>query len=313
MRVFLTGASGFVGSFFLRNLLSYSEHEVLVLLRKPKDAWRIQDLLPKVRIIVGELDQLEIIEAELLDFDPDAFVHLAWNGVLGSERNDSSQWRNVSLTMELVELAKRLNVENFIGLGSQAEYGPCQNKIDEFCQTKPTTFYGVSKLAAQLLSEKLCVGHGIRYVWLRLFSSFGPMDNPGWLIPYLTTSLIAKERPRLTVAEQLWDYIYVEDVALAIRAVLDSKDAEGVFNLGSGQAYKLKTVIEKIRDLIDARLPLGFGEVQYRPDQIMHLQADISRLHKATGWLPKYDLDQAIKETIEWHLKESSWPKILQT
>ena len=305
MRIFLTGASGFVGSFFLRNLLSSSEHEVSVLLRKPKDAWRIQDLLPKVRVIVGELDRLEIIEAELFDFRPNAFVHLAWNGVLGGERNSPSQWRNVSSTMELVELANRLSVETFIGLGSQAEYGPCQNKIDEFCQTKPTTLYGVSKLAAQLLSERLCAEYGIRHAWLRLFSSFGPTDNPEWLIPYLTKSLIAKERPKLTAAEQLWDYIYIEDVASAIRAVLDSNDAEGVFNLGSGQAYRLKTIIEKIRDLIDSKLPLGFGEVQYRPDQVMHLQADISRLNKATNWSPKFDLDKAIKETVAWYVKES--------
>ena len=305
MRVFLTGASGFVGSFFLRNLLSSSEYEVSVLLRNPKDAWRIQDLLPRVQVISGELDRLDMIEAKLSVFCPDAFVHLAWNGVLGGERNDPSQWRNVSSTMELVELAKRVNAKSFIGLGSQAEYGPCQNKIDESCQTKPTNLYGVSKLAAQLLSERLCAEYGIRHAWLRLFSSFGPTDNPEWLIPYLTKSLIAKERPKLTAAEQLWDYIYVEDVASAIRAVLDSKDAEGIFNLGSGEAYRIKTIIEKIRNLIDPKLPLGFGDVQYRPDQVMHLQADISRLNRATNWSPKYDLDRAIKETVAWHIKES--------
>lgn len=305
MRVFLTGASGFVGSFFLRLLLSSSEYEVCVLLRNSKEAWRIQNLLPKLQVIEGDLNQLDKIEIALSSFRPDAFVHLAWNGVLGGERNDPSQWRNVSLTLELIELANRLQAKSFIGLGSQAEYGPSQNKINELCPTKPTTLYGASKLAAQLLSERLCGEYGIRYVWLRLFSSFGPTDNPEWLIPYLAKSLIAKKRPKLTAAEQLWDYIYVEDVASAIRAVLDTQSAEGIFNLGSGKAYKLKTIIEKIRDLIDPQLPIGFGEIDYRIDQVMHLQADIKKLNTATGWLPKSDLDSAIKETVAWYAKES--------
>lgn len=305
MRVFLTGASGFVGSFFLRNLLSFGDHQVSVLLRNPKDAWRINELLPKVKVIVGELDRLKMIEAELFAFSPNAFVHLAWNGVLSDQRNNNSQWRNVISTMELVELANRLNAKHFIGLGSQAEYGPCQNIIDELCPTNPTTLYGVSKLAAQQLSEKLCAEYKIRHVWLRLFSSFGPRDNPEWLIPYLIKRLTEKKMPRLTAAEQLWDYIYVEDVASAIRAVLDSKNAQGIFNLGSGKAYKLKTIIEKIRDLIDPEMPLGFGEMEYRPDQVMHLQADITKITTATGWLPKAELDRAIKNTVSWHLEDS--------
>ena len=305
MRVFLTGASGFVGSFFLRDLLVSGRHQVCVLIRNPEKAWRIKDLLPDVKVIVGELDQLAVIESQLHAFSPEAFVHLAWNGVSGGQRSDPSQWHNVRTTMKLVELAHLFNVKTFVGLGSQAEYGPCQNIIDELCPTKPTTMYGASKLAAQLLSERLCSEFGIRYAWLRLFSSFGPTDNPGWLIPYLTKCLIAKERPKLTLAEQLWDYIYVEDVASAILSVLDSKNAEGIFNLGSGQAYKLKSIIEKIRDLIDPQLPLGFGEMDYRSDQVMHLQADINKLKKSTGWLPNSDFDLAIKKTVDWYSREA--------
>lgn len=304
MRVFITGASGFVGSFLLKNLLSSNEYEVCILLRNPNNAWRIQDILPRVKVINGQLNDLDLIEMELSSFSPSSFIHLAWNGVLGGERNNPFQWRNVNSTLELLELGKRINVKTFIGLGSQAEYGPSQNKIDELCPTNPTTLYGASKLATQILSERMCIEYGIRYAWLRLFSSFGPTDNPEWLIPYLIRSLIANQLPKLTAAEQLWDYIYAEDVASAIRAVLDTQEAKGVFNLGSGKVYQLKTIIEKIRDLINPQLPLGFGQVQYRSDQVMHLQANISKLNKATGWLPKSDIDQAIKKTVAWYLKE---------
>lgn len=284
-------------------MLTSDGYEVAVLLRDPQNAWRIKNLLPQVEIIQGDLDRLSQIEGKVSDFQPDAFVHLGWCGVSSSQRNDSSQWRNVISTMQLVELAKKLSVNTWIGLGSQAEYGPCKNRIDELCITKPTTSYGSSKLAAQILSENFCLQNGIRYIWLRLFSSFGPMDNPEWLIPYLVKTLMNKERPQLTSAEQLWDYIYIVDVAAAIRAVLETRNASGIFNLGSGKAYRLRTIIEEIRDLIDPNLSLGFGEVNYRPDQVMHLEADISKLSLATGWLPKNSIQDAIKQTVAWYIR----------
>ncbi len=306
MKIFLTGSSGFVGSFFLRNLISSGKYEISILLRNPQEAWRIKDLLSKVHVVEGSLDCLDLIESELLSQkNYDAFVHLAWSGVLGRDRNNPSQWHNVKSTIELVELANRLKVNSFIGLGSQAEYGPCQYKIDELALTKPTTLYGVSKLSAQLLSERLCKEYGIRYAWIRLFSSFGPTDNSEWLIPYLVKSLMASESPKLTPAEQMWDYVYVEDVATAIKSVLDTNGARGIFNLGSGNVYKLRSIIEKIRDLIDPKLELNFGGLEYRSDQVMFLQADISKLTNATGWLPKSNIDLAIKETVCWYRKES--------
>src|ERR1035437_79176 len=103
MRIFLTGASGFVGSFFLRNLLSTGNHEVAVLLRTPETAWRIKDVLSDTRLIQGDLSNLSDLETQVKDFQPTAVVHLAWNGVSGNDRNALTQWRNVPETLELVE------------------------------------------------------------------------------------------------------------------------------------------------------------------------------------------------------------------
>jgi UDP-glucose 4-epimerase len=305
MRIFLTGSSGFVGSFFLSNLLNSIETEVAVLLRNPKHAWRIQDLLPKVKVVTGDLNNLNSIESELLSFRPDTFVHLAWNGVFGGNRNDHLQWRNVNSTLELVELAHRLDVKTWIGLGSQAEYGPCQNKINESCATHPTTMYGASKFAAQSLSEKLCEQFGIRYAWLRLFSSYGPADNPQWLIPYTINKLLKNESPNFTPAEQLWDYIHVKDVASAISSVIFHSNARGIFNLGSGNVVPLRLIIEKIRDITNPSATLNFGALTYRPDQVMHLEADIDRLFGATGWRPSISLDDGLYETVNWWKSQS--------
>lgn len=303
MKIFLTGASGFVGANLLRELVERRQHEIAILLRSKESAWRIIDILPKVKVILGDLYRIESFETHLAALKPDVFIHLAWDGVLGNKRNSPIQWRNIPATLELVEIASRVGAKHWIGLGSQAEYGPCENKINELSSTKPTTLYGMSKLATFNLAQRLCNDLGIRFGWLRLFSSYGPADNPNWMIPYLIESFLKRERPKVTRAEQLWDYIYIKDVATAIVALVESHEAAGVFNLGSGSAFHLRSVIEKIRNLVDPALPIGFGEVEYRQDQIMYLQADISRLKKYTGWNPIVDLDTGLKETVDWYIR----------
>ena len=94
----------------------------------------------------------------------------------------------------------------------------------------------------------------------------------------------------MTAGEQLWDYLYIHDVARGIVRAMDCEDAKGIFNLGSGRTVRLRSVVEGIRDRIDPSLPLGFGELPYRPDQIMRLEADISKLHRDLGWSPEVSL-----------------------
>jgi UDP-glucose 4-epimerase len=301
MKVLLTGASGFVGSYVLRQLIATPGVEVAALVRDPQSAWRIRDALAAVRVISGGLEDADRLEDALASFRPSHVVHLAWAGVLGRDRNDAAQHVNVFHSMRLLELALRHGARHFVGLGSQAEYGPCQARIDESTPTAPTTIYGAAKLSTCLMAARLCELSGARFAWLRLFSSYGPADSPEWMIPYLTLKLLRRERPAVTAAEQLWDYIFVEDAAAAIVAAARADGAHGVFNLGSGIAPRLRDIIEMVRDEIDPALPVGFGEVAYRPDQVMHLEADIGRLTRATAWRPKVPLAEGIKRTVAWY------------
>ena len=300
MRIFLTGASGFVGSHLLEQLVG-TDHQVAVLLRPGGDRRRIQKFLASVQVIEGDLSQSDGWSAQLQRFVPETVIHLAWSGVLNADRDNTAQTQNVSDTAELVKAAHRAGAKNWIGLGSQAEYGPCSRRIREDQPTNPTTLYGASKLASCWLARSLCAKLGLRFAWLRLFSSYGPGDAPTWMIPSVILQLLAGQRPALTACEQLWDYVFVADAAEAVLRTAITPDAEGIFNLGSGQAIPLRKIVETLRDLVKPGAPLGFGEIPYRPDQVMHLEADISRLQKATGWQPRTTLAEGLKKTVAYY------------
>lgn len=300
MKILITGASGFVGSFLLKHLIERKKNEIAILLRNPAEAWRIASSLKNVKVIQGSLDNSSTYRSSLVEFEPEVIAHLAWGGVNNTNRNVTNQWRNVSEMLELMEIANSANVHTFVGLGSQAEYGPINARVDETAATNPTTLYGASKLAACNLGQALAKAFDMRFAWLRLFSSYGPMDRPEWLLPYLINNFLKGVSPKVTTAEQLWDYIHVEDVASAIVSVIETTSAQGVFNLGSGQAVLLRSIIEKTRNLINPTIEIQFGAIPYRTDQVMHLEANINSLKNATGWVPRVKIEEGLAETINW-------------
>jgi UDP-glucose 4-epimerase len=303
VKIFLTGATGFLGAHIVRRL-AREDVEMALLIRPGSNLWRIEPLPKNAITIPGALANLP--EKEIERFKPSAVIHAAWHGVTNQHRNDPAQIaENLLPTVKLVEVAKAAGCRAFVGLGSQAEYGPLDKKISETDPTEPSTLYGATKLAACHLTRQLCAQSEMRWAWLRVFSTYGPLEDLSWMIPYLIRALLKREKPALTACEQRWDYLFGEDAAEAVWSVVKTPGASGVFNLGSGRADSLRKIVETLRDAVDPKLPLGIGEVPYRPDQVMHLEADISKLTNATGWRPATSLQEGLRKTVEWHRKEA--------
>jgi nucleoside-diphosphate-sugar epimerase len=299
MRIFLTGSSGFLGSYIAEELVERG-HTVICPLRSGTDPWRLARVRSALTMVAGDLKNRQLLHSVIVETRPEAIIHAAWEGVANSERNNPGQTENITAAARLAEAAAKIGMTVFIGLGSQAEYGPLNHAARELDQLRPTTLYGMAKAAAADFSQQICAAAGIRFAWLRVFSTYGPRDNECWLIPSLAATLLRGESPALTAGEQMWDFLHARDLARAVSRVLESPESAGCFNVGAGQAVSLRHTIEMLRDMIDPNLTLRFGAIPYRSDQVMHLEADISRIRTMTGWAPRVGLEHGLRETVDW-------------
>jgi nucleoside-diphosphate-sugar epimerase len=299
MRIFITGASGFLGCHLAAELLNH-DHVVGALVRPTTVPWRLTEFRERLTIVEGSLDDLAALREPLRSFAPDAVVHMAWRGVGNAECNSAVQARNVPDTVDVVSLAGEAGAKVFVGAGSQAEYGPYDRAIREQDITRPTTLYGIAKLASGLMAGQVCTERRMRFAWLRVFSTYGAKDADHWLIPTMIRTLRSGAHMALTSCEQRWGFLHARDAAAAFRLVLTNETARGVFNLGSPDAPPLRETVTRLRDLVDPGATLGFGEVPYRPDQVMVLSSDMSRL-AALGWRPTVALGQGLRETVDWY------------
>ena len=248
MKVFITGASGFIGSHVALDLLARG-HEVAVLLRAGSNPWRLERALDRMHAVRGDLSQPASYAAALRELAPEAVVHLAWTGVANHDRNDWKQAENVTQAVHLLEAAVAGGARHFVGCGSQAEYGPRPDRSPETAPLEPTTAYGAAKVATLHLLRALAALHGVRFAWARFFSTYGPGDEAHWMIPQLIGRLLRGERPALTEGVQQWDYCHVRDAAHAVTRIIESPQAEGAFNVGSGTTMSVRRTGRFMSDL----------------------------------------------------------------
>lgn len=301
MRCLVTGATGHVGAALARRLLAEGA-EVLALVRPGSSRWRLQGIEDRITLVPGDLADLSALAAQIGQDPPDVTFHLAWHGVTAAYRNDPSQITlNVSGSLRLLEIVQAAGCRCWVGMGSQAEYGPYEGILTETLPPRPVTAYGIAKLCTGLLCAKLCAMAETRFLWFRLLATYGPGDDPRHLLPSVIELLIEGKTPALTAGAQRWDYLYIDDAAQALSHAALHSDAQGIFNLGSGHAVTVREMVEQARELIDPTLSLGFGAIPYRPDQSMLLQADISSLQRETGWSPTIRLEEGLQLTVDWH------------
>lgn len=309
-KIILTGPTGTIGHAIIDMCLE-SEIEVFAICHP--GSLRNGSIPVHNLIHVVELDLSELsIAKEMLPRDCDVFYHLGWMGCAAGVRNDISiQVANIRFTLDAVRLAKDCGCHTFIGTGSQAEYGRVEGLLQSDTPVFPETGYGIAKLCAGQLSRILAHQLGLKHIWARILSVYGPYDGENTMIMSAIRSLLQGQKPSFTKGEQIWDYLYSSDAAGILLALGSEQSVDGkVYCVGSGQAMPLKRYIEMIRDSINPALPLGMGDIPYDAKQVMYLCADASDIIHDLGYSYRFDFSSGLKRTIEWykhHMRDNTW------
>lgn len=298
-KVIITGPTGAVGVSLIQELIAHNI-EVTAICRPASKRLGSIPKHPLVRIVECGVDQLLTLKDQL-DHDYDAFYHFAWDGTYGDSRQDLyRQANNILYTLDAVHLAHAAGCSVFVGAGSQSEFGHVEGVLHPDMPCAPDNGYGIAKLDAGRMSRLECRKLGIRHEWCRIVSLYGPFDGQYTMVMSGIYKMLRGERPQYTKGDQVWDYIYSKDAARAFRLVAEKGKDGSIYCFGTGKPRLLKDYILAIRDAVNPELEVGLGELPYYPNQVMHLEADISNLTEDTGFVPQYSFEEGIRETVEW-------------
>lgn len=306
-KILVTGATGFVGSWVVRNLVKNNE-DVSILVRSKKVNKRLSDITSKLNIYEGDLQSSEL--NSIVDkIKPTIVFHLAAFGALPGQKVTIQNVIDVNVKglINLIDASKKHNVKLFVNTGSSSEYGVKEKPMKESDTLTPINDYGVSKAAATLYSQKIAAAESFPIVTLRLFSPFGYGDDDKRLIPFVINKAMNNETISLNSKHNVRDFISIEDVVDAYLQTLKKTVKPGeIINIGSGKQHSIYDIVSEIMRITGSNSELAWGTMPTQTRQIEPKiwQADIQKAKQLLSWKPKYTLKQGLEKTIKQYQQQ---------
>ena len=294
MKILLTGATGFIGSAFIRFALARGHRLAALII--PSES--IPANLPpnqNLRWLRGTLDDAPW--KDITAFAPDVCMHMAWITTPGIYLESPENFRFLESSIRFLRKIRESGTRHIFGLGSCVEYQITDKPLlEDLTPVEPTTPYAKCKDELRRTLESDAKQHGLVFCWGRVFYPYGPGEHPSRLCSSIIQKLSRNEKIVLKTPNSTKDYIYIEDLADAILTVLEKK-FRGTINLGTGIGV---SVLEIARTLAAMLEKSGLIEEVNPPavDLLGYVVADASRLHNLK-WQPAHDLRRGLQKLIE--------------
>ncbi|UQV47071.1 NAD(P)-dependent oxidoreductase [Janthinobacterium lividum] len=287
MKVFLTGATGFIGSQLVKRLLG-DNHEVAILVRQHSDLSVLHDALPKINVHIHDGSYLSLYAA-LAQTQPDVVCHVASLFLAQHKPEDVTRLieSNLGMPTQLLEAMQQLGLRRLVNTGTSWQHF-------EDAAYNPVNLYAATKQAFEDLLAYYVSAHGFQAITLKLFDTYGPGDTRAKLFSLLRKTARSGVNLRMSPGEQLLDLVYIDDVLDAYLLAmhrLPAVSAAECYAVSNPERLTLKELVQVYGAVVGKDLQIEWGGLPYRPRETMQPCTHQPRL---PGWQPHITLQQGI-------------------
>jgi len=310
MKILITGGAGFIGSNFVHYMLQQHPRDQIVVLDKLTYAGNLDNLktaMKKIEFIKGDICNRKLVGKVASGID--VIINFAAESHVDRSiaKPEPFLTTNVLGTQVLLEAARKFDHGKFVQISTDEVYGSIsKGSFKEEDLLRPSSPYAASKAAADILAHSYFVTYGLPVLITRSTNNFGPYQHPEKLIPKLIINAISeKPLPIYGDGRNVRDWLYVIDNCEAIDLILRKGKSGEVYNVGAGnEKTNLEIASFVLKELGKPKSLIKF--VEDRPGHDLRYSLDTKRI-KELGWTPSYNFKEALKETMNWYLKNEWW------
>jgi dTDP-glucose 4,6-dehydratase len=317
MRVVVTGGAGFIGSHYVRQVLSGAYESVadaeVVVLDNLTYAGNEANLAPvagspRLQFVQGDIRDQDLVEKLLADAD--AVVHFAAESHVDRSILGPAEFvlTNVLGTLTLLQAALQVGVRRFVHVSTDEVYGSIEaGSWSEDDVLEPNSPYSASKASSDLMARAYHRTHGLPVCITRCSNNYGPYQFPEKVIPLFVTNLLdGKSVPLYGDGLNVRDWLHVDDHCRGIQLVLDGGRPGETYNIGGGTELTNKELTGLLLDAVGA----GWDMVQPVDDRKGHdrrYSVDISKIRTELGYEPAVPFEQGLADTVRWYRENRAW------
>ena len=317
MKILVTGGAGFIGSNYVRQVISgaypNSETHQVTVLDALTYAGNKSNLVPVIDSSNLKFVQGDILDTDLVNDlvrDSDAVVHFAAESHVDRSISGSREFimTNVVGTHSLLEAARQSNLQRFVHVSTDEVYGSIsEGSWDEDCPLLPNSPYSASKASSDLLVRSYSKTHKLNTVTTRCSNNYGKYQYPEKVIPLFVTNLIdGKKVPLYGEGLNVRDWLHVDDHCRGIHMVLENGRAGEIYNIGGGTELTNKELTELLLDACGADWSM-VERVEDRKGHDLRYSVAIDRMSNELGYQPQVDFKTGLSETVQWYRNNRQW------